>query len=103
MIYYITFMQYVIWISLIPLAPIIKYMTGHYNCWYYCYYRLLTRGGKVHWFRSNRYSGFHWVYEDTNNIHWEYTIPNMPRFTPWWELLFYKGVERRFRSFPSIS
>jgi len=94
-IYFITFMQYVIWITLIPLAPIIK--IKYYNCWYYCYYRLIIRGGNVHRFRSKRYNGFHWVYEDNNNQLWEYTIPNMPKFTPWWKLLFYKGVERRFR------
>lgn len=99
MIYFITFMQYVIWLSLAPLAPIIKYVTGYYNCWYYCYYRLITQGGKVHWLRSKRYNGFHWVYEDKNKKLWEYTLYSMPKFTPWWGLLYYKGVERKFRKF----
>ena len=96
-IYYITIMQYIIWIGLSPIAPIIQYFTGYYNCWYYCYYRKLTRGGTVHWFQSKRYNGYHWVYQDNNGNAWEYTIPKMPKFTPWWDLLYYKGQERKFR------
>ncbi len=96
-IYLITIVQHIIWILLLPLVPFIEAETGYYNCWYYCMYRRLRYGGKIHWLRSKRYNGFHWVYETNKGDKWEFTLKKMPRFTPWYFLLFYKGEERRFR------
>jgi|TARA_R100000005_G_C4915165_1_gene151033 hypothetical protein len=96
-IHFITTMQYIVWIILSPLAPLIWAETGYYNCWYYCVYRKILFGGKIHWLKSKRYNGYHWVYESENGEKWEYTLKKMPRFTPWYFLLFYRGVERKYR------
>ena len=47
--------------------------------------------------KSKRWSGHHFVWTDRGGETWEYTVKKMPRFTPWWRLVLYSGVERKVR------
>jgi hypothetical protein len=50
-------------------------------------------------YASKRWSGHHWVWEDKNNEIWEYTpIRKLPKFSPWWTLVVYKGYTRKFKT-----
>lgn len=89
----LTILMLFIWTLLLPIAPFIP----HSNCWYFAMKKRILRGGKVHLIRSKRWSGHHWFWQDKNGLFWEYTMTRMPKFTPFWKLIMYRGVERRFR------
>ena len=84
-----------LWFLLLPIIAFIP----HSNCWYYSVKRWILEGfrGKVIPVESRRWRGYHCVYQDADGVLWEYTLKRMPRFMPWWKLIVYRGVERRYR------
>lgn len=82
-----------LWTLLLPVAPFIKQS----NCWYHVTKNRILWGGKITVIKSKRWSGHHFVWTDRGGETWEYTVKKMPRFTPWWKLVLYSGVERKVR------
>ena len=84
-----------LWIFLLPIVPFINKS----NCWYYAICRWVAEGfkGKVVPVASVRWRVYHCVYVDADGVAWEYTLKKMPRFMPWWKLVLYDGIVRRYR------
>jgi len=83
-----------IWIII---APVIAF-TSYSNCWYYALMQKIKYGGNMVPISSKRWSGHHWIWIDEDMQPWEYTLTKMPKFTPWYKLIVYKGVVRKFRT-----
>ena len=82
-----------LWILLLPIIPFINYS----NCWYYAMWHKIRHNAKIIPMPSKRWSGHHWIWIDSESQAWEYTLTKMPKFTPWYKLVLYKGVVRKFR------
>ena len=86
---------FLLWFLLMPIVL----LTPYSNCWYYAVKRLVFEGfvGKVVPIASKRWRGYHCVYQDVDGVMWEYTMKKIPRNLPWWKLIIYRGVERRYK------
>ena len=61
------------------------------NCLIYVIYKKIRYGGKIKWYRSKTWLGFHTTWVDSNGCEWEYTLEKI-RKKPWWYIpLCYKG------------
>ena len=79
--------------------PIVLLMPNYSNCWYYSLQRFVFEGfcGRVVPIESRRWRGYHCIYVDHDGVPWEYTYEKMPRYLPWYKMLVYKGVVRKYR------
>lgn len=79
--------------------PVILFIPNYSNCWYYSLQRFVFEGfqGKVIPVASRRWRGYHCVYQDGDGELWEYTMEHMPRNLPWYRMLVYRGVVRKYR------
>jgi hypothetical protein len=93
--YIVTGWMIFLWVLIFP-VPI---FTRYSNCWYWSLWQKITKGGHMIPYASKRWSGHHWVWKDNNGETWEYTtIRKLPKFSPWWTLVVYKGYSRKFRT-----
>ena len=74
----------------------VRLFTKKNNCYFWTLEQLITKSGKIEWYPSRRWNGYHVVWVDKKNIAWEYTR-KMPRNAPWFTMIFYDGHVRRFR------
>lgn len=74
----------------------IRLFTSRNNCYFWTLEKLIKDGGSIEWYPSRRWTGYHVVWVDKDNIAWEYTR-KMKRHNPWYTMIFYTGNVRRFR------
>ena len=91
----VTTWMILLWVLLLPIIAFIPQS----NCWYYAGKRWFLGGfrGKIVPVASRRWRGYHCVYEDEHGQLWEFTLHRMPKFVPWWKLILYRGIERKYR------
>lgn len=75
----------------------IRLFTNKSNCYFWTLEQLIFRGGRAEWHPSRRWIGLHVVWIATDGTPWEYTLANLNRNTPWYKLLIYNGIVRRYR------
>ena len=76
----------------------IPIFTKYSNCWYWSLWQFAFKGGRIIGIPSKRWGGHHWVWEDKDGVQWEYTLKGLPRYSPWWKMIVYKGFVRKFRT-----
>lgn len=65
------------------------------NCYFWCAWKLVAHGGRIKFYKSKRWIGWHTTWVDKNGVEWEYTMPKM-KHKPWWYVpILYKGIIRR--------
>ena len=76
----------------------VRLFTKKNNCYFWTLEKLIKYGGRAEWYPSKRWKGYHvvWVRPDGTKV--EYTLPKMKKDTPWWQMLFYDGKVRKFKS-----
>ena len=57
--------------------------------------KLITEGGKVKWYKSHLWYGYHCTWVSPLGEEWEYTLPKM-RKTSLWKVMWYNGNVRKF-------
>lgn len=65
------------------------------NCYFYVLEKLIARGGKAKWYKSNAWWGYHvaWV-KDGIEYHYDMKREDRKKL-PWWSIpVYYKGVVR---------
>lgn len=67
------------------------------NCYFWTLEQLITRGGSVEWYDAKRWAGHHVIWIAPDGTPWEYTPPKIYKNTPWYKMLFYKGIVRQYR------
>jgi hypothetical protein len=67
------------------------------NCYFWTFWKILTEGGKVKWYKSKTWFGYHCTWIDSKGIEWEYTMPRMTKKPLWYIPILYKGKIRRVR------
>ena len=88
----VTKLMIVLWVIL---WPIIVLIPNRSNCWYYAIKHKLIHGGTIYAIPSKRWNGHHFICLDKQFQAWEYTYPDMPKNTPWYKLIAYKGIEQK--------
>jgi hypothetical protein len=67
------------------------------NCLIWAIKQKVKHGGRIKWYKSKFWKGFHTTWVDKEGVEWEYTTAKIKR--PWWYIpIFYKGVIRKINS-----
>jgi len=67
------------------------------NCYIWCLYKWITKGGKIKVYKSKTWLGWHTTWINKEGEEWEYTLPRM-RKKPWWYVpILYKGVIKKVK------
>ena len=76
----------------------VRLFTSKNNCYFWTLENIIRHGGRAEWYPSKRWKGYHVVWVRPDAVRLEYTMPRMARNTPWWQMLFYDGKVRKFKS-----
>ena len=74
----------------------VRLFTKKNNCYFWTLEQLITKRGKIEWYPSRRWAGYHVVWIDEDNVAWEYTR-KLRKTNPWYSMIFYNGHVRKFR------
>tara|TARA_B100000212_G_C27300089_1_gene501115 strand:+ start:140 stop:478 length:339 start_codon:yes stop_codon:yes gene_type:complete len=72
-----------------------RLFTDKNNCYFWTLEKLITEGGKVKWYKSHLWYGYHCTWVSPLGEEWEYTLPKM-RKTSLWKVMWYNGNVRKF-------
>lgn len=93
--YTVTRLMIVLWCLQLP---VVIFLPGYSNCWYFAVKNKLMYGGDIISIPSRFWAGNHFMWLDNNHKLWEYVYPKMPKNTPWYKLLIYKGKPRQIKA-----
>ncbi len=73
-----------------------RLFTDKNNCYFWTLEKLITKGGKVKWYKSNLWYGYHCTWINRDGEEWEYTLQKT-RKTTLWKVLWYNGSVRQIK------
>lgn len=67
------------------------------NCLFWATWQKIRYGGKLNFYKSNTWKGFHVTWTNLKEEEWEYTILDQHKRKWWYYPILFKGIVRKRR------